>query len=88
MWLCDHPEFKGVDYRSDIGKLKGMHVTWLYRYSLILVSADAKISGDVFLKLDEDSLEHYGLSAEFQTPLMKIVKKVVILIQYQLKDNI
>ena len=49
------------------------------------MSADAKIGGDVFLKLDEDSLEPYGLSAEFQIPLMKIVNEVVchaVLIQY------
>ena len=25
LWLCDHPGFMGVDYRHDIGKLKGMH---------------------------------------------------------------
>ena len=41
------------------------------------MSADAKVSGDVFLKLDQDSLEHYELSIEFQTPLMKIIKEMV-----------
>ena len=54
------------------------------------MSADAKISGDVFVKLDRYSLEHYGLSTEFQTPLMKIIEEVVcglILIQFQLKDT-
>ena len=25
LWLCDHPRLMGVDYRHDIGKLKGMH---------------------------------------------------------------
>jgi hypothetical protein len=41
------------------------------------VTVEAKISGDVFLNLDKDSLEHYGLSTEFQTPLMKIIEEVV-----------
>ena len=38
---------------------------------------DAKISGDAFLSLKEDSLEQYGLSTEFQTPLLKVVEEVV-----------
>ena len=38
---------------------------------------DAKISGDAFLNLKEDSLEQYGLSTEFQIPLLKIVEEVV-----------
>ena len=72
-----------VDYRYDIGKLKGMIIAIpsihsKHIHSLILrLHVDAKISGDVFLSLDEDSLEHYGLSTEFQTPLMKIIEEVV-----------
>ena len=38
---------------------------------------DAKVSGDVFLSLDKDSLERYALSTEVQTPLMKIIEEVV-----------
>ena len=41
------------------------------------MSVDAKISGDVFLSLDKDSLEYYGLSTKFQIPLMKIIEEVV-----------
>ena len=41
------------------------------------MTIDAKISGDAFLSLKEDTLEQYGLSTEFKTPLMKIVEEVV-----------
>jgi hypothetical protein len=27
LWLCDHPGFMGVDYRHDIGKLKGSYMS-------------------------------------------------------------
>jgi hypothetical protein len=41
------------------------------------MSVDGKISGNIFLSLDKDSLEHYGLSPEFQTLLIKIIEEVV-----------
>jgi hypothetical protein len=46
-------------------------------YSFIFETVDAKISGDTFLSLDKASLEHYGLSTKFKTPLMKIIDEVV-----------
>ena len=44
---------------------------------LKFVTIDAKLSGNTFVSLDKDSLEHYGLSTEFKTPLMKIIEEVV-----------
>ena len=71
-----------VDYRQDIGKLKGIIISLTsthYKYirSFLRLHVDAKVSGDVFLSLNKDSLEHYGLSTEFQTPLMKIIEEMV-----------
>ena len=71
-----------VDYRQDIGKLKGIIISIIathckYIHSFLRLHLDAKVSGDVFLSLNKDSLERYGLSTEFQTPLMKIIEKVV-----------
>ena len=79
-WLSHHPRFMQVDYRHDIGKLKGIIISikpYIFIHSFLRLHVDAKISGDVFLSLDEDSLEHYGLSTEFQTPLIKIIEEVV-----------
>ena len=79
MWLCAHPRFVGVDYQHDIGKLKGKLIILItYPYTVfIFMTVDAKVSGDIFLSLNKGSLEHYGLSTEFQTPLMKIIEEVV-----------
>ena len=53
-----------------------MHL--LYRADIHLyLYIDAKVSGNVFVSLDKDSLERYGLSTEFQTPLMEIIEEVV-----------
>ena len=41
------------------------------------MTVDAKISGNDFLSLKKDSLEQFGLSTEFQTPLMKIIEEIV-----------
>ena len=69
----------GVDYQYDIGKLKGIIIILCISYIIILkfVTIDAKLSGSTFVSLDKDSLEHYGLSTEFKTPLMKIIEEVV-----------
>ena len=76
LWLS---RLMAVDYRHDIGKLKGIiiSITSIHSHSFLRLHVDAKISGDVFLNLDKDSLERYGLSTEFQKPLMKIIEKVV-----------
>ena len=71
-----------VDYRHDIGKLKGIIILLTSTHhkcihSFLQLHVDAKVSGDVFLSLDKASLEHYGLSTEFQTPLMKLIEEVV-----------
>ena len=81
LWLYHHPRLMEVDHRHDIGKLKGIiiyisvHSKDVHSFSRLHI--DAKISGDVFLSLDKDSLERYALSTEFQTPLMKIIEEVV-----------
>ena len=82
LFLCNHPRFMGVDYRHDIGKLKGIIIIlitypYIVKICILFTIVDAKISGNVFLSLDKDSLEHYGLSTEFQIPLMKIIEEVV-----------
>ena len=68
----------GVDYQYDIGKLKGIIIIIILCISYILLhNIEAKLSGNTFVSLDKDSLEHYGLSTEFKTPLMKIIEEVV-----------
>ena len=71
-----------IDYRQDIGKLKGIIISLTsthckYIHSFFRLHVDAKVSGDVFLSLNKVSLERYGLSTEFQSPLMKIIEEVV-----------
>ena len=80
LWLCDHPRLRGIDYKYDIGKLKGkyalLHV-YSFTCSFILVTLDARISANEFLTLKKDTLEQFGLSAKFQIPLMKIIEEEV-----------
>ena len=44
---------------------------------IIILITEAKLGGNKLLSLDKESLEQYGLSTEFQTPLMEFIEDLV-----------
>ena len=44
---------------------------------IIILITEAKFGGKELLNLNKESLEQFGLSTEFQTPLMKFIEDLV-----------
>ena len=81
--LTNHPILMGADYHHDIQRLQGMllrsciiNLTHDQNNYIILITG-AKFGGKELLSLDKESAEQFGLSTEFQTPLMKFIEDLV-----------
>ena len=44
---------------------------------ILILITEAKLGGKELLSLDKESTEQFGLTAEFQTPLMKFIEDLV-----------
>ena len=88
VWLSNHPRLMETDYQHDIQKLKGIVLllyftimctsTHLYQIFFIhKINIEVNMDGYTFLTLDKGSLEQFGLSAQFRTPLMIIIEEMV-----------
>ena len=44
---------------------------------IIILITEAKLGGKELLNLDKESAEQFGLTAEFQIPLMKFIEDLV-----------
>ena len=44
---------------------------------IIILTTEAKLGGKELLSLNKESAEQFGLSVEFQTPLVKVIEDLV-----------
>ena len=75
----------GKGYQQDISKLKGKQPLESKSYNYTATAnlmdfhslLDARINGDVFLRLNETRLERSGVSLGFQVTLLNIIESLV-----------
>ena len=79
-WLSMHPNFAGAGYQEDILKLRGNYIL-LCVGSFPIINfvniIDAKINGRAFTRLDERTLERFGVTLGFQLSLIDIIEELV-----------
>jgi hypothetical protein len=50
---------------------------WLQQYCILLLCLDARITGHIFLSLNESQLRRFGLSFGFRFVIMEILEDMV-----------
>jgi hypothetical protein len=72
-----HPSLSGADYEEDIRKLRSTLPGTVLIVMVVTLCLDARITGHIFLSLNESRLERFSVSLGFKFSIMSIIEDVV-----------